>query len=129
MERQLIDGVKVNIGNRDFIIAPLNFKAIRKLRARIAALTGDNEDEKFEAFLDIIHSALLRNYPEMTLEDVEELLDLPTSGQVVSIILQHSGFVPKAPGGASKADPSIGTTSTAASSPQPDGVGSTSTTI
>jgi hypothetical protein len=42
----------------------------------------------------IIFLALQRNYPEITQEEVEDLLDMTNATTVLRVILEVSGFVP-----------------------------------
>jgi hypothetical protein len=93
----MIDGVKISAGGKDFTVPPLNFRSIRALEADIkelaeiqpgAAMTG----RQIDTVVKIIHTALTRNYPELTVAEVEDILDLGNCFKIISAILGASGF-------------------------------------
>lgn len=93
------EGVKITIGGEDFTFPALNFTAIKKFRPQLELMgTMDPagmtlSDEQIDAFLAIIHASLSRNYPEKTIEDVADMIDLANVGRVVEAIMAVSGFV------------------------------------
>jgi hypothetical protein len=82
------------------MVPPLSFKKLRSLEndiKELAKLEGPATQytgEQLKVFLRIVHAALSRNYPDMTLEDVEEILDLGNVRPVVAAILGISGLEP-----------------------------------
>ena len=91
------DGVKMRVGGRELIIPALTIKQVRGLRSQFDAMQsiGDNvapTDEQIGAVTEVIHSAVVRNYPDLTLDDLEELLDLSTMQAVVKAIMGQSGL-------------------------------------
>ncbi len=76
--------------------------------------------------IEVIHSALSRNYPELTIEDVEELVDLGNFSEVFQAVMGVSMLKKK-----SKLDPqspSTGSSSTPTSPPEQAGPTEPSTT-
>jgi len=91
----LIEGVKIKLGGREFVAPPLNFKALRKFTPQLPVLTqiGDvPTNEQIDVVLDIVHFALARNYPELTRDELEELLDLANLTDALQAILGASGL-------------------------------------
>ncbi len=125
MTQPLVDGETLRMGGEDWIIAPLSFRSLEKLDDSFSALNGADNKARMAAFIAIVYECLLRNYPDITLDRVKDLLDMRNARTVVDAILASSGFVKQAPGGASSG-PLTGTPSIAESSPQPDGPGNTS---
>lgn len=85
-------GIKVTIGGKDFIVAPLNLARIKKLRTELEAVQGFKgsktlTDEQINIYVSIIHSALTRNYPDMTREEVEDMVDLVNLGPIFQAIM------------------------------------------
>lgn len=94
----LLEGVKINMGGRDFIVPPLNFAALRRLGPELAiaeTVTSAPTLQELEAVVKLVHAALVRNYPEITLAEVEELLDM---GNTISVLRAITGAVEDDPG-------------------------------
>jgi hypothetical protein len=90
----MIDGKEVRISGVDYIVPPLNFKQLKALKGDIAILSagGTSDEEQFDAVVRICHAALSRNYPDITKERLEEMLDLSNFGKIASAVLGSSGF-------------------------------------
>lgn len=106
----MLDGQPIKIDGKEWIVPALNFKAIRKLRSQIEALaamplTASISDEQIDVVVEIIFTALTRNYPDLTKPEVEEMLTLANMKSIVSAIMGVSGFV----SGGAEADGRIGT--------------------
>lgn len=95
----MIEGITVRIGGREFVAPPIPLKIFRTKAAwfqelnkleRTAMMTPETE----EAVVGIIHAALSRNYPELTAEEVEDLLDLRSMTETVKAIMDFSGAKP-----------------------------------
>src|SRR5437763_4484372 len=52
-------------------------------------------EPQIEVLVEIVAAALRRNYPEMTMQTVEELLDLGNAGAVLNAVLTGSGLKPR----------------------------------
>ena len=66
-------------GGRSFELAPLNIKAIKNLQAEYGKFnTWDKHaaDLDFEFMTTVVLYSLKRNYPDMTVEDVDEMTDI-----------------------------------------------------
>jgi len=71
-----IAGQVVNMGS-DMIVPALNFHQIQILAVDIKKMDTEKDDSKrIEAQAKVIHQAFKRNYPEATIEEVKELLDM-----------------------------------------------------
>lgn len=94
----MFDGVKITIGDTDYIVPPLNLGRLRKLRAELDAVQEFRDsktltDEQIDVYINVIHSALTRNYPDITREDIEDMIDLVNLGPVFKAIMGISGLV------------------------------------
>jgi len=90
-------GDKVTIGDREFVVPPLTFKQIRNLEPQIKLMgSGDirpgETQEKFNALITVVHAALSRNYPQLSRDDLEDLIDLSNVLPVVNAVMGVSGF-------------------------------------
>jgi hypothetical protein len=91
----LIEGVKINMGGRDFVAPPLNFKALRALTPKLVILSAMGDvptGEQIDVVLDVVHAALVRNYPDLTRDELEELLDLANLASALVAIMGASGL-------------------------------------
>lgn len=90
------DGVAVRLGARDWIVPPLNLRQLRRLSPKFALLGSVGAgmgDEQIEALIEIAHASLARNYPDLTPDQVAELIDLANAGALVKAIVGASGLV------------------------------------
>ena len=96
-----IPGVALNIGGIDFVLAPLGLRLAREIEARGMALRSrdDVTPEEAHAFnLEIILLSLHRNYPEITADELDELLDTAVEAEAVSAVLLGTGLKRVTPG-------------------------------
>lgn len=105
------EGVPITIAGKEWIIPALNLSAIKRLRTKIDSLASiamsvNITDEQIDTFVEIIHTALVRNYPDVTIEDVCNMVTFANVTPIISAVMGVSGFI--ASGGA-KADGRIGT--------------------
>ena len=98
-------GVWVPLGDQQYKVAPLNFKALRALEDDLKALGAIQQgtmpsSDQVAKLAKIGHAALQRNYPDMPVEDVEDLLDLGNFGHLFSAVVGASELIeePAEPG-------------------------------
>lgn len=107
----MIDGKTVKMGGKEWTVPPLNFKALKTFGPMLNTMTPQQLVAEGKV-LDLIHAALLRNYPELTVDELEDMLDMGNVMEITMAVLGVSGLVEKQPGGAEAASPSIGASST-----------------
>ena len=93
----MIPGIPLTLGGDDFIIPPLNFAALKKLQPVIeslATISSSLEGNQIDAITQIVHSAMSRNYPDITLEKVMDILDLGNAPTILAAIMNSSGLKP-----------------------------------
>jgi len=94
------EGVKVNAGGRELVLPALNLGALKRLREQFKVISGIDPatqgatltDAQVDAMTDIILASVRRNYPEITREEIEELVDLNNLPSAIEAILGQSGF-------------------------------------
>lgn len=117
MSQPLIDGVTITLGRREFVVPPLNLGRIKKLQDDLAILALVPQDatrfepQQLEACITVIHTALTRNYPDLTREEVEDVVDMGNMQPLMLAIMGQSGFA-KGEAGPVTVAPSTGTAST-----------------
>lgn len=91
----LIPGATISMGGRDWIIPPLTLGQMRRLMPKVRSLTtvgtgmGENE---IGILIDVVSAAVQRNYPDMTSEALEDLLDMGNANTVLMTVLTGSGL-------------------------------------
>ncbi len=88
------EGTTVVIGGKEYIAPELPLRHVKRILPEAKAQAENPEtDRGLELSLDIVSSALMKNYPEVT---TDFLLDNSTFLEVQQAavqILEHSGFV------------------------------------
>ena len=93
----MIDGIEQKIGENTFIVPPLNFKGIKKLLKLLDQLqkAPHGTDEQFDLMCDVVLIGLQRNYPELTRDELEEILDIENIHPVIEAITGQAGLKKK----------------------------------
>ena len=89
----MIDGETIKVGGEDKTIPPLNWKGCKKFYRAIAGGGLNDPEVGADAMSGIIYAALVRNYPELTQDQMEEAM---TPGEVLAalpVVLRLSGFI------------------------------------
>ena len=88
-----IKGVTVELNGTNYVIPPIALGALEQLQERIGAFDGNVQDAKqISTVIDCAHAALRRNYPEMTREQVADLIDIANMGDVFAAVMDVSGL-------------------------------------
>ena len=111
----MIPGLMVAMGGQQWTVPPLTLGQLRRLMPKVRQLTeigAQMGETQIGVLIEIVAAALQRNYPDLTVETVENLLDLGNAAAAADAVLAGSGLKASAPGEAVAAS---GTTSTASS--------------
>ncbi|RYF34093.1 MAG: hypothetical protein EOO21_05145 [Comamonadaceae bacterium] len=107
------EGVPIKLGRTTYVLPPLALGAIKRHAAQIQKFGELSLNEQMDLTSAIALAALKRNYPDMTLERVDALVDLRNMGDVFAAVVQSSGFTAQTPGkAAGEAAPPTGQPST-----------------
>ncbi len=90
----MIPGVTIQMGGQDWLVPSLTLGQLRRLDAAIKALTSGDSEKVLSAVCTIVAAALSRNYPDMSEQRVEDLIDLENRDRVVAAVLGNSGLKP-----------------------------------
>jgi hypothetical protein len=92
-----IPGVRVNLGGEEYVIPPLSLSALEQLEERLATFEGDLRDkEQRETLVVVLHAAIARNYPHVTLGHLRDVLDIGNSMDAFGACMDVSGLRRKA---------------------------------
>ena len=94
----MIKGKEIELGGTVYVVPPLNLAAVEFFQDRLSNFTGGADLQSVTLVAEVTLSALKRNYPDMTLEKVKELIDLGNMVEVFQAVMQVSGFVMRTDG-------------------------------
>jgi hypothetical protein len=95
------EGTVVKMGGKDYTLPPLTLKSLRLLGPTIkelGAIADIPTPEQVSGMVALVHASAVRNYPDLTPEDLEELMDLGNLSEVFGAIMAASGLKKVAPG-------------------------------
>lgn len=93
----MIDGELVRIGEKEYTVPALNFKRVREVQKLLEKIGTVNigqilTDDQLNMMIEIAHIGLQRNYPDITKEELEEILDLNNIYDVVLAVTGQAGL-------------------------------------
>ena len=94
----MIEGTIVKMGEGEYTIAPLTFKQLRTLQPKIdliSKMDGTPTPEQMDAVVDIIHASVTRNHPDVTKDQIDDVLDLGNVQLAMASVMGASGMVKK----------------------------------
>lgn len=83
---ELLPGEAVRIGGVEYVMPAPNLKALRRAIELIPKLQSESL-ESVDACLEIVHMILRRNYPDLTLDQLEEAIDLDTLTRLTATVV------------------------------------------
>jgi len=94
----MIKGVSLELGDGNtYVMPPLSLGALEILQERLNAnYAGALDPEYIKAVIDSAHLALQRNYPDITRQQVGNLIGLESMDLVFKAVLDVSGMYRKA---------------------------------
>jgi hypothetical protein len=85
-------GFAVDLGGAVFIVPALNVGAIRDFQDRIEALQAGQDPMPILLLAELLHRALLRNYPTLSRELVDDHVDGDNWPELFAMLMGESGF-------------------------------------
>lgn len=130
----MIPGASITLGGTDYIVPPINLRVDFAFKEQIATVCKPEAEVAFADYVEaagaILFALMQRNYPDMTRDAFNDLIDLPVLRPIMNGMLAISGYVgrPLEPATTTSANPSPDPVSSDSSTPQPDGSLTTSST-
>ena len=91
----MIPGVTIAMGGQEWLVPPLTLGQLRRLMPKVRQLTeigASMGEAQIAVLVEIVATALQRNYPDATAEMVENLVDLGNASAVLNAVLTGSGL-------------------------------------
>jgi len=117
-----VKGIELELGDRKLVVPPLNFKALQSFKERLQGFEATAQSVSsvdMGLVIDVLHSALRRNYPDdspsaVSRDFLEEWVDVGNMMDLMQATMDVGGLVRKEiEMKAASTDPSTGTSSTA----------------
>jgi len=90
---ELIDGAEIKMGGKLWVVPALSFKQVKRLLPTMGRVgSGNVTPENMGDMAEVVHAALSRNYPDVTLDDVEDMLDLSNALSLFLAVMGQSGM-------------------------------------
>ena len=92
-----VKGIELTFGDRKLVVPPIALGALEQLQQRISQFTGDVRDAgQIATVIDAAFASLKRNYPEITREEVGDMVDVGNMAEVFESVMDVSGMRRKA---------------------------------
>lgn len=91
----LIPGIEIEICGRTWTVPPLTLGQIRRMWPELSTLKTDRlmaDPGVITSVVKFVTAALQRNYPDLTEEQVEEMLDIANAPAVFMAVMTGSGL-------------------------------------
>lgn len=86
-------GIEFELGGDIYVVPPIALGDLEVLQDRLAKFEEFRLDsESARLIADVAHRALRRNYPDMTLEQVSELVDVGNATELLGAVMDVSGM-------------------------------------
>ena len=101
---ELFEGVKLRIGRGEYVVPALTVRQLKQFRPVLAGMarfqSADPTDEDMDQVMGMVHAALSRNYPDLTVEQLGDMVDLRSLPAIVKAIAGQTGLDRAQPGAA-----------------------------
>jgi hypothetical protein len=91
-------GKVIVLGNVEYVVPAIAFRELKKLLPRLQKLNvlegGMPNAEDLDTITEMAHAAIQRNYPEVTLDELDGVLDMRNLREVVLTVMGQTGLEP-----------------------------------
>ena len=88
-----VRGVKIPMNGVDYVVPPMNLKTMQMMQDQLAAYDSTTGMQQLAVAVDIIQAAMRRNYPEITKDELMEMVDLGNMVEVMDAVMGATGMV------------------------------------
>jgi hypothetical protein len=87
----LVKGIKIMLAGEERIVPPLALGPLEMLQDRISKVTNLASGDGVKLVLDVAFYAMRRNYPDITREDIGEMVGLENLDDIMKAALDAGG--------------------------------------
>lgn len=95
----MIPGASINFGGTDYIVPPINLRVAYGMEEQIKTICKPEAEVDFADYVSassaILFALMQRNYPELSRDAFNDLIDLPMLRPIMTGMLQISGYAPR----------------------------------
>jgi hypothetical protein len=91
----MIPGHELTLGGQVYVVPPLNLAGVKQMQGRLSSLFESGMPD-MDTVAQALFLAMRRNYPEMTREAIDELVDYGNMLDILDAVMNTSGLVAKA---------------------------------
>lgn len=88
-----IKGVEIEINGDKFVCPPLNLRAIEQVQEKLQTFDSKTPFEQLPIVAEVAQLALVRNYPDMTVEQLKDGIDLGNMAEIMNAVMGVSSLV------------------------------------
>ena len=92
-----IPGAELEVGGRKLVFAPLNAAAYKQnreaIQSSLSTLMAGGLAIDLAFIAQLAHLSLARNYPEITIEEVEDFVDFSNGIEIFGTVMHVSGLM------------------------------------
>jgi hypothetical protein len=88
-----IKGVEIELNGEKYTCPPLNLNGVEKMQDKLQDFDGLAPFSQLPIVAEVAHLALLRNYPDITLDAVKDGIDLGNMIPIMNAVMGVSGLV------------------------------------
>ena len=91
-------GTKIILGDREYLLAPMNIKTMKVHQDLIGQMTKPGFDvmAQLDSFTALVQAAIQRTVPDITIEEIENNVDIGNIPALMEALFRSSGFVAQA---------------------------------
>jgi hypothetical protein len=92
------DGITITLAGKDYVAPPMNLRTLQKFAPQLGAIMSGNGAETLEnvgAIIEVVHACLIRNYPDLTIDDVADMLDVANMKSAIEAVMNITGIEPQ----------------------------------
>lgn len=88
-----IKGTEIEINGEKRICPPLNLRAIEQVQEKLKSFDAKSPFDQLPIVAEVAHLALVRNYPEITLDELKDGIDLGNMTEIMNAVMGVSNLV------------------------------------
>lgn len=89
-------GIPKTLGGVEYIIPPISLRALQLLKPQIDTFSNEADIASMDTVTQALHAALLRNYPDITYDEVGDMIDVGNMFELFEMVMDVSGLKRKA---------------------------------
>ena len=93
MTNPKIKGIEIELNGEKYICPPLNLNGVEKMQDKLQEFDGLAPFKQLPVVAEVAHLALIRNYPDLSIESVKDGIDLGNMTTIMNAVMGVSGLV------------------------------------